>query len=221
MHFLIRAYSDNISSYFNDRQLTTLSNQKERILLIALGVFACVVASYLMSRLLFKDKFKQKENTISNSDQSNGNVTSANGTTATIDGTAQNTQRVENEADEFSTFTGSAEREFEDGVIANGEFIRGQFVKGTITFPNKNVWTGSFVDGLLHGKNGKKEWFNGTVETGEFKSGKLHGVGERRFTGDSMENGTFVDNELHGIGVRVFADNTEEVGSFEHGVFVE
>lgn len=209
MHPLVRSVTQTMPSFHN-RLFTTMINQKERILIVVLGAIACIIASYAISRLLFKDKFNKldaEENKIEKPKD-------------TEQSTVSNTEELVNDVDEYGTLNGKGSRVYADGVSAKGDFIDGALIQGTITLPKGTIWTGHFVNGLLEGE-GSKKWFDETSETGTFKNGKLNGKGERIFLDGTQESGNFEDGELHGPGgFRKYSDGIEENGTFDHGDFI-
>jgi hypothetical protein len=62
-----------------------------------------------------------------------------------------------------------------NGLIAEGEFLNGELVKGKITFPNGQIDEGTYSNRKLNGK-GKIISPNGVITEGNYVDGKLDGL---------------------------------------------
>ena len=110
---------------------------------------------------------------------------------------------------------------FDDGEVYSGTFKEGKFEgKGTYKFKSGSVYEGDFKAGVREGK-GKFTFPTGDVYEGEFKNGYPEGKGVYYFsTGDKYE-GEFKAGKMDGNGTYTFASGTKQVGIFEEGDLVE
>jgi|GEM_PF-5494357 len=109
--------------------------------------------------------------------------------------------------------------------ISSSETIEGEFdeegslVKGKVTFPSGNVWSGCFKGGYLEGR-GKKIFANGVIHVGTFRGGNL--VYGKIIYPDKGSYKGWVENGLpHGEGVRKSKTGETQIGTFVRDEFIE
>ena len=113
--------------------------------------------------------------------------------------------------------------------------------KGTLTWPDGNVYAGDWMEGQRHG-SGKFVWKNGTEYIGDWRNDKSTGKGtytwvdrdEKKYIGDVKDDkfhgsgvmfyangdkysGSWVNGKRHGKGTYTFNDGTAYKGIWEHG----
>ena len=121
-------------------------------------------------------------------------------------------------------------------VQPDGQVIhrsRGFTGKGRVTYDNKEVYDGDFVDGVRIGK-GTYSYRNGDLYSGGFDENKKHGLGKLTYTGKSAEadadespediakrrgmyRGDFADGKKHGEGSFRYANGDIYSGSWSKG----
>ena len=75
---------------------------------------------------------------------------------------------------------GPGKRTYVHGEVHDGTFVDDELVKGTVTFPDKDVEEGGRVNGHLQGQ-GKRTVPGHCVEEGEYDNGYLIGPGKRTY----------------------------------------
>jgi hypothetical protein len=111
---------------------------------------------------------------------------------------------------------------------------------------NGSVYSGTFKNGLKHGKGKWKKgsdssksnsydgeyfmdkkhgygifnWASGNVYKGNYKEDERHGYGEMYWIDGSIYKGEWVRGIQHGFGEMIFPDGTKKVGIFDHNTFV-
>jgi len=91
---------------------------------------------------------------------------------------------------------------FADGRVFEGEYIRGQMVQGKTTYQDGSVYSGSWVDGMRHGR-GKCVFVDGSEYEGEFREGNFHGRGKMTWNDGGWYVGDWCEGEMHGRGKEV------------------
>lgn len=99
---------------------------------------------------------------------------------------------------------------FADGRVFEGEYRRGQMVKGKMTYQDGSVYGGGWVDGMRHGR-GKCIFVDGSEYDGEFSEGNFHGHGKMTWNDGGWYVGEWCDGEMHGKGKEIRPD-----GSLRH-----
>ena len=125
-------------------------------------------------------------------------------------------------------------------ILLSAQCIKGDCFNhySTFKFPNGNIYTGDFENGLASGlgdlqyKNGNRysgQWeagkFNGSgilsksngYYEGQFKDGKFNGQGEFHFNNGDIYIGTWKNNRQHGYGTIYEISGTIFEGSFYEG----
>jgi hypothetical protein len=116
-----------------------------------------------------------------------------------------------------------------------GDCVNGQ---GTMVFSTGHTYTGSFKDGVRHGRGvmllpgGRKlvgVWENGeiregiatqpdgTVYEGQWMFRERNGQGTLTFPDGRKYIGEFKSDERHGQGTMIYPDGRKYVGEFQHG----
>ena len=100
-----------------------------------------------------------------------------------------------------------------------GEFVDGILIQGTIRKSNGDLLSGTFKDGLLHGKGSLSSSLKRSKYTGYFVDGEKHGMGKEIFYKRTKASSTrkediilatysgcFCNNERSGLGTFEFQD---------------
>eukprot|EP00162_Nutomonas_longa_P013400 comp21557_c0_seq1/m.47237 comp21557_c0_seq1/g.47237 ORF comp21557_c0_seq1/g.47237 comp21557_c0_seq1/m.47237 type:complete len:786 (+) comp21557_c0_seq1:92-2449(+) len=93
-----------------------------------------------------------------------------------------------------------------NGAMYNGPFVQGRRhgLKGQLSFPDGNIYTGEFVNGQAQGQ-GDMVYPNGARYLGEFVQQQRHGHGTMIFKSGERYSGGWEANVRHGPGERVLA----------------
>lgn len=105
---------------------------------------------------------------------------------------------------------GKGTMRFADGRVFEGEYVKGQMVKGKMTYQDGSTYTGGWVDGMWHGR-GQCVFRGESVYEGEFKEGQFCGRGKMAWNDGVCYEGEWRDGDMHGMGREVRAD-----GSIRH-----
>jgi hypothetical protein len=100
--------------------------------------------------------------------------------------------------------------EFADGRVFEGQYINDQMVEGKMTYQDGSTYTGSWVDGMRHGK-GRCMFTDNSVYEGEFREGEFYGYGKMSWSDGGWYEGNWVYGEMDGWGKEVRPD-----GSLRH-----
>lgn len=65
---------------------------------------------------------------------------------------------------------------------------------------------------------GKKEWKDGRVYVGEFRFGKMHGIGKLTWPDGEKYQGSFINGAPHGYGKHTYADGSKFEGEWYEGL---
>jgi hypothetical protein len=96
-----------------------------------------------------------------------------------------------------------------------GTQINARQVCGIETFPNGDVYEGSYVDGKFSGIGLLYNNVNGRYRyEGNFKNGKRHGQGKEEYITGGQYEGYFREGLKHGEGKLTFADASYYMGDF-------
>ncbi|EGB06924.1 hypothetical protein AURANDRAFT_28528, partial [Aureococcus anophagefferens] len=117
---------------------------------------------------------------------------------------------------EFGVPHGKGRRTFADGSIYVGEFAEGRVTgRGRYESSVGETLEGTFIDGILHGKEGYLQTVIGEEYRGGFDHGAFHGLGKyRNHKRDESYEGCYRSGQKSGRGFEVFADGTEYEGYF-------
>ncbi|KAK7235659.1 hypothetical protein SO694_0006617 [Aureococcus anophagefferens] len=117
---------------------------------------------------------------------------------------------------EFGVPHGRGRRTFADGSIYVGEFAEGRVTgRGRYESSVGETLEGTFIDGILHGKEGYLQTVIGEEYRGGFDHGAFHGLGKyRNHKRDESYEGCYRSGQKSGRGFEVFADGTEYEGYF-------
>jgi radial spoke head protein 1 len=92
--------------------------------------------------------------------------------------------------------------------------------KATASYPNGDVYEGSFAGGVKSGK-GSYTWSKGGSYTGEYKANVRHGRGTMAFPDKSQYVGDWANNKMNGRGCYTYRNGDKYVGelrnSLKHG----
>jgi len=91
--------------------------------------------------------------------------------------------------------------------------------RGTLWAQNGDVYTGTFFQGLFHGR-GEYRFSaeqGGGVYRGEFRHGRYHGQGEETYPDGSFYKGEFLEGERHGKGRMVYSNGNIYKGDWNRG----
>ena len=103
--------------------------------------------------------------------------------------------------------------------------LMGKFYKGEINGPgiginsNGSSFVGEFSKGIR--LKGILTSPNDFEYMGEFKNGKMHGLGVITYADGTQYVGEFKNGTIHGQGVNISADGDKYVGEFKNGTYVE
>ncbi len=101
------------------------------------------------------------------------------------------------------------------GNCVSGNCVNGY---GKATFPNGDVYEGSFVNGKSEGQ-GTLTFKSGVVYTGQFANGFRNGIGKTVYAGGSVHEGYWVDDQKSGQGTLTFAKGDVYTGQFANGKY--
>ncbi|GKY98075.1 hypothetical protein MPSEU_000765400 [Mayamaea pseudoterrestris] len=104
-------------------------------------------------------------------------------------------------------------------LISIGKVNDGKIIEGHLTYNNGSSYTGSFLNGLMHGP-GRLVFSNGSVYQGEFQNNFFHGNGKTFMSHGDWYEGTWKNDEwVIGRGRCVVATDTVVEGEFKSGIF--
>lgn len=87
---------------------------------------------------------------------------------------------------------------------------------GKAHLPDGSVYTGSYRNGLMHGK-GRLEWPNGNVYEGGFRDGLANGRGRLTMSNGDRYEGEFHGGQMHGKGTLHYRNGDRYKGNFVQG----
>jgi len=91
------------------------------------------------------------------------------------------------------------------GDSSNNESTTSVSVSNAYTFPNGDIYIGSWREGLMDG-NGELRYCDGDVYTGHFKNGKREGRGRNVYADGDEYTGLWANDKFEGRGVYKWAD---------------
>jgi hypothetical protein len=110
---------------------------------------------------------------------------------------------------------------FENGEVYSGTFKEGKFEgKGTYTFVSGSKYEGEYKNGVREGK-GKFTYPTGDVYEGDFVGGYPEGKGVYYYSSGDRYEGEYKGGKKNGNGVYYFSSGTVQTGVFEEGELVE
>jgi hypothetical protein len=102
-----------------------------------------------------------------------------------------------------------------DGRVDQGKWVKGEMVKGRITYTDGTIYEGDCKSGRRHG-NGTCIYADGSRYEGQWKDDMTHGKGKITYpVGESYE-GDWMYNDYYGKGTFCYADGTRYVGGWEN-----
>jgi len=109
---------------------------------------------------------------------------------------------------------------FPNGDVYCGEYVNNKrHGKGTFVYANGALYVGDWEENQKHGK-GRMVFPNGSTYFGDWDQGKRSGSGSAVYTNGDEYIGHWLNDKKHGEGTYVFnADKSKYVGQWEHGVF--
>lgn len=100
----------------------------------------------------------------------------------------------------------------EDGT--SGASSKDYTGKADVQYPNNDVYTGDFKNGLKEG-NGVYTYANGDKYTGEWKNNLQHGIGRTEYAKNAKYYGRFSEGKRNGEGVYYFPNGDIYSGSWK------
>ncbi|CAI2385350.1 unnamed protein product [Moneuplotes crassus] len=109
---------------------------------------------------------------------------------------------------------------YEDGKNYDGQFVEGKRIgKGRLNYPNRGQYIGQFIEDDANG-NGIFTDFEGnrymsleaqsySEQHGNFKKGRLYGMGEIRYENSNIYKGNFKNSKKDGYGIMLYSVPTE------------
>ena len=97
-----------------------------------------------------------------------------------------------------------------------GDRVRGYLPdgRGRMKYPNGSVYTGQWKDGRMHG-NGAIRWCDGSAYAAQWVNGKRSGYGTYVWAGGDRYTGHWDDNRMSGFGTLYHGDGTIESGQWK------
>lgn len=241
----MKVYSDSIFNYgsfcFKEDNLSSLTNQQKKIVIIASIAIGCFVVCYLAIRYYtsrvngskkiealpkpFNDEKKAQDNQAKNLREIDTELTedekwfvdyglrfNKGKTKAAQSDLVKDSHKPAVKVMIQPTYQSKT---LPDGRICEGTFDENLNGQGTITYSYGRVEKGDFKEGKLHG-HGKYTYLNTEYE-GEFVNSQLNGQGKITYSSGMISKGEFRQGLLHGQGIINCPDGTIKKGEFRQG----
>eukprot|EP01122_Echinamoeba_exundans_P010031 TRINITY_DN3643_c0_g1_i1.p1 TRINITY_DN3643_c0_g1~~TRINITY_DN3643_c0_g1_i1.p1 ORF type:complete len:473 (+),score=83.22 TRINITY_DN3643_c0_g1_i1:54-1472(+) len=115
--------------------------------------------------------------------------------------------------------TGAGVYNFKNGSRLEGKFDQGSIAHGTFTFANGDKYVGDFKNDEFDGQGKWTSGDNVEVYEGSFVRGLRHGKGKLTIGSNDKYEGDFFEDLMQGQGQYTFANGDQYVGSFKAGKF--
>ena len=102
---------------------------------------------------------------------------------------------------------------YEQKIVTEGVWLKGNIIYGRIFFPNGNKYEGEIKNSVPHGK-GQIKFDNGDIYNGDFDMGKMDGEGTFLFSDKSLYKGEIKNGLFNGKGTMKWSTGVEYNGYF-------
>ena len=109
---------------------------------------------------------------------------------------------------------GKGREEMTEGALFDGEYFWGKPKKGKIIWKDGSWYDGEFEDGKINGF-GVYDWGNKRKYIGNWKNGKMDGIGKLIYSDGTYYEGDFIDGKKNGQGKYVWEKNKYYVGQWK------
>jgi len=106
--------------------------------------------------------------------------------------------------------------EIKNGITYSGNFINNVLSYGSVTYPDKSIYTGNLLNLEKHGA-GEYRLPNGDIYNGEFRNDQYHGPGELRCKNGDIYDGQFINGQLNGKGTFQEHNGSVYIGNWLNG----